>query len=137
MLGLIFGIIALRRIRRSGRPGRALAIAGIALSCLWSILVGTGVAQYLFGSAKRSPSGTVTAAGDIFLADVRVGDCVSSLPTGDVRILHVLPCHEPHAGEVYHIGSLPSGAYPGDDQVRAFAINECRMTLPRAETLVP
>ncbi len=137
ILGLIFGIIALRRIRRSGRPGRGLAIAGIALSCLWILLVGAGIAQYVFGSAKRSPSGAVTAAGDVFLSDLRIGDCVSSLPTGEVRILRVLPCHEPHAGEVYYITSLPSGSYPGDDQVRTFAVNECRRTLPKYVSAPP
>lgn len=41
LLGLVFGLVALRQIRRSpGETGRGLAIAGIVLSIVWVLLFG-------------------------------------------------------------------------------------------------
>src|SRR5438445_725672 len=84
VFGVVFGIIALRRIRRTGAHGRGLAIAGIVLSCSWIALIAVGAVLAAFGSAHRSSSGDLTVAGDVTLADLRVGDCVTSLPSGSV-----------------------------------------------------
>jgi Domain of unknown function (DUF4190) len=46
-LGLVFGIVALRQIARSGERGRGLAIAGIViggLALVYSVLVVVGLA---------------------------------------------------------------------------------------------
>src|SRR6516165_12599321 len=39
ILGIIFGIVALRRVRRTGQPGRGLAIAGLVLSAISLLIV--------------------------------------------------------------------------------------------------
>ncbi len=39
LLGVVFGHIALRQIRRSGAPGRGLAIAGLVLGYLWLAMI--------------------------------------------------------------------------------------------------
>ena len=38
--GIVLGILALGQIRRTGQRGRGLAIAGLALSALWLVLIG-------------------------------------------------------------------------------------------------
>lgn len=38
ILGIVFGSVALGRIRRTGQPGRGLAIAGIVLGSCWLAL---------------------------------------------------------------------------------------------------
>lgn len=137
ILGLVLGIIALRRIQRTGARGRGMAIAGIALSCFWILIFAIGAADAIFGSAKRSPGGVVRVAGDVALSDLRVGDCVSSLPTGTVVTVRVIPCSDSHAGEVYDIASLPAGPYPGDDQVRRLSVGECQAALARYVSAPP
>jgi hypothetical protein len=137
ILGLVFGVIALRRIRRTDARGRGMAIAGIVLSCFWILIIAAAVADTIFGSAERSPGGAVTVAGDVALSDLRVGDCVPSLPTGTVVVVRVVPCSDPHAGEVYNIASLPAGPYPGDDQVRRLSVGECQGALPRYVSAPP
>jgi hypothetical protein len=57
ILSINFGIMALRRIRRTGQPGRGLAITGLVFSAIW-LLIGTffvlGAGQ---GPAQPSASG--------------------------------------------------------------------------------
>jgi hypothetical protein len=48
ILSINFGIMALRRVRRTGQPGRGLAIAGLVLSTIW-LLIGT---FFVLGAAK-------------------------------------------------------------------------------------
>jgi hypothetical protein len=48
ILSINFGIMALRRVRRTGRPGRGLAITGLAFSAIW-LLIGT---FFLLGAHK-------------------------------------------------------------------------------------
>ncbi len=117
LLGLIFGVVALRRIRRRGGDGRGLAIAGIVLSCVWTVLIGVGAILVAMESADRSAAGAVTAPGDVSVLDLRVGDCVTSLPRGEVFTVGVTPCSNPHVGEVYEVASLPPGPWPGADEV--------------------
>ena len=69
LLAIIFGIVALGRIRRDGTGGRGLAIAGIVLGFLWPTVVialmlpaildgGSGVSQSSVHDAVRSAGGT-------------------------------------------------------------------------------
>jgi hypothetical protein len=69
LLAIIFGIVALGRIRRDGTGGRGLAIAGIVLGFLWpTVLIaaalpaildgGSSASQSSAGDAVRSPGGT-------------------------------------------------------------------------------
>lgn len=50
LLGLIFGVVGLTQIRRSGEGGRGLAIAGIVVSTLTLAFL---VAAFIFGSTHR------------------------------------------------------------------------------------
>lgn len=129
LLGIIFGIVSLRRIGKRGTRGRGLAIAGIVLSCLWILFIAAGIAVSVQSSAKRSPGG-ITVPGDVTTKDLRIGDCVRSLDTGTVVTIPVGPCSAPHVGEVYEVTSLPAGPWPGDDQVKRLAEGACLKALP-------
>lgn len=72
LLAIIFGIVALGRIRRDGTGGRGLAITGIVLGFLWpTVLIaaalpgildgGSSASQSSAGDAVRSAGGTSSA----------------------------------------------------------------------------
>ncbi len=50
ILGLIFGVVALRQVKRTGEGGRGLAIAGIVISALIFAFL---VAAFIFGSIRH------------------------------------------------------------------------------------
>jgi hypothetical protein len=64
ILSINFGIMALRRVRRTGQPGRGLAIAGLVFSTIWLLIVtffvlgaGKGPSQPSASGGPSSPSG--------------------------------------------------------------------------------
>jgi len=117
LLAVVFGIIALNRIKSSVGTigGRGLAIAGIILGAM-GILVGIGfwalVATDTVQEGFREGFNEATAFG---FEGIAVGDCVS-VPdaTGNVLGLNEEPCGLPHDGEVYLRGSLPGTEFPGE-----------------------
>ena len=128
-LGLILGLVALRRIKRSHQGGRRLAIAGVVISVL--VLVGAvaAVAAQSAGRADRSANGTITTSGTIAVTDLRVGDCIN-YPAGGVttvRSFDAVPCSRPHDAEAYTSGNLAlTGDWPGDAAVTSATENQCR-----------
>ncbi len=131
LLGIVFGAVALPRIRRSGQGGRGMAIAGLVLGSLWLVAIIAAVAIGVGRDASRSPAGAVTSAGTVSLEALRVGDCVATLPEGEsVLTVDVVPCTSPHAGEVYSTSQLGAGPYPGPGQVERLSLSRCRKDLP-------
>ena len=125
ILGIVFGIIALVRIRRSGRRGRGLAIAGIVLGSLWFVGVASAVAIGVANTVDRADDGVVVARGSVAATELRTGDCPTSLPDGTTRTLSVGPCTEPHVAEVFASFPISSGAYPGEAEVKRFGGGGC------------
>ena len=81
-------------------------------------VVGAAVA---LGGADASSSG-----GEVSAAKLTVGHCVDGLKeSDDVAGLPVLPCEQPHEGEVFAIVELPAGPYPGDEALGKQAQQEC------------
>jgi hypothetical protein len=130
VLGLPFGIIALRRINRRGSSGRGLAIAGIVLGSFWVVLIGLGALVGILGSAERSPEGDIVETGRVTFEDLRVGDCVAELPEGNSITVAIEPCPDPHAGEVYEVTTLPAGPWPGKNEVVRLSEGACAEALP-------
>ena len=125
VLGIVFGIVGLRRTSRSGRPGRGMAIGGIVLGSLW--LVGIIVAVVVSEAAgpDRDAAGAVVSDGDVSAFDLRLGDCAAELSVGDARTLRLVPCTQPHEGEVYAVFSLPGDDYPGETDTDRLAKGGC------------
>ncbi|MFD0267207.1 septum formation family protein [Streptomyces sp. NPDC127106] len=85
--------------------------------------------------SSRAVAGPV--AGD--LEDLRKGDCFSTVddltayPDKDAdkdgapasRSVRVMPCAQPHEGEVYGVFSLGSGPFPGKEKIASLVDEKC------------
>ncbi|MEV8098140.1 DUF4190 domain-containing protein [Kitasatospora sp. NPDC085879] len=112
-VGLVAGVVALVRVRRSKRGGQAFAVAGIALSALWAamfLVVDTGTSG---DDRVRTVSGY----------DLRAGDCFG-LQSADAFLAHevtAVPCARTHHGEAVgfaDLGVLIAGS-PADRERQA------------------
>jgi hypothetical protein len=78
--------------------------------------------------AKRGEDGRITSAGDLSVFDLVPGDCIvfdDSLEQA-METLPVVPCDEPHEGEVYALVELDDlDAYPGERELSDRAEMEC------------
>ena len=90
------------------------------------LVFGGGLAGLLF-NASRSSSGEITRSGDLTANDLRVGDCFDLKEPDAEEISDVTahPCTEAHEYEVFFIGTLAEGAYPGEDGLTAFVVDNC------------
>lgn len=130
LLGIGLGIGALARIRRSGRPGRGRAIAGIVLGSLWLVFIAFAVLVG-FDKPHRDRTGALTSSGTVSLSELRPGDCTPERTSGaHITSMHVVPCTRPHATEAFSTFTMPNGAYPGDDEVRRIVNERCQRELP-------
>jgi Domain of unknown function (DUF4190)/Septum formation len=138
LLGVIFGLVALRRIRRRNLRGRGLAIAGLVCSGAWAVLIGVLVVIGLSNDAERDASGVVREAGSVSVFDLRAGDCVNDLEESAAEYtVEATPCADPHDAEVISIIPLREGAYPGEDEVIAAADRDCGRDFEGTAALVP
>ena len=82
------------------------------------LVVGGGVAGLLF-NASRSSTGEITRSGDLTANDLRVGDCFDLKDPDAEEISDVTahPCTEAHEYEVFYVGTMAEGAYPGEDGI--------------------
>lgn len=93
----------------------------------------------LFGAvnaASRDDSGTITDAGTLHIADVRVGDCFDLTDGPDVEEvgeIRAIPCGEPHSFEAYFLTDLAAGSYPSRSALDAEIESAC---FPSFETYV-
>jgi len=126
LLGIIFGLVALRRIRQNHRKGRWMAIAGMLLGCCWLPIFVVGFVNAADGDAD----GVVTAGGTVTAQDLRSGDCLSSLPEGQITTVQVVPCRLPHRAEVFASFPLGGTRFPGEDEVDRFGAGGCLERLP-------
>ncbi|MFJ8039262.1 DUF4190 domain-containing protein [Kitasatospora sp. NPDC096147] len=121
-VGLGLGIAALRQIRRRPQRGRGLAVAGIVLSTCWG-LVTLALSPYVYEGFKEG-----LAAGDrVAVFDLKAGDCMKE-PTGDRQVrprFTLVPCSEPHHGEVFGVAHLPGADYPGTARLEQLSALEC------------
>ncbi len=118
-IGLITGIAGFARIRRTGRKGKGLAVAGLVLCVLWAAAIGAGAVTVLrSGSTADS---------------VKVGDCLGDVSEGEVGDLQTVPCDSPKStGKVYAVFKLDSGEWPGDDAVDKRAGDDCTSRYQKA-----
>ncbi len=135
LLSVIFGIVALRQIPRYGQKGKRLAVAGLVLSGLWLVLIVVGVVWAITSGAQRDVSGEITGGGDISLAEIEFGDCLTGLQEDDaVLSVAAVPCRQSHEGEVFAIFDLDAGRWEGVEAVASQAERGC---LERMEQKFP
>ena len=109
-------------------PSRA--ILGIVLAVVIGVAAIVGAAVALAGRGSSSD-----AAGEVSASKLAVGHCVDGLrESDDLTSLPVVPCGQPHEGEVFALVDLPAGPYPGDEDLKRSAQDEC---LRHFETYAP
>lgn len=88
---------------------------------LTALLMVTGCSN----DAERDDTGAVTAADEVSVEALRVGDCLETPADGVVTDLTAVPCGQAHDGEVYHSFELPDGDFPGTEQVQTAGEEGC------------
>jgi hypothetical protein len=128
ILGVIFGFIALSRIKRLGQRGRGLAIAGLVLSGVWIVIIILAVIGANVGKATRSSAGVITHSGRINVFSLSIGDCFDN-PAGaqTVNTVTAIPCNQPHNAQIYGKFKLTGSdlSYPGATAVAQAARSGC------------
>jgi Septum formation len=118
------GIGSLVGIRRTGRRGHGMAMAGLILSAAWVIVavaVGSvGVVTHGF----HKPVQVHYKEAAVF--KLQEGDCVNS---PNRQLVSVLPCSIPHEAEVFATFSLPAARWPGTSAIAAEASSGCASRL--------
>ncbi|MGH3858123.1 septum formation family protein [Actinokineospora sp.] len=118
-LSVIFGIVALVKIRKTGQSGKGLAIAGLALSGVWLLMI---VAGAVYGGKD----------GNVSVDRLHPGDCIKTLSESEtVYRMPVVPCTQPHQGEVYGEFDLSRGDYPGETAIETEAFTQCETLLEK------
>jgi hypothetical protein len=129
LLSAIFGVVALRRIKRLGQRGLGLAVAGLALSGAWIVLIVVALMVGYPGSATRSSTiGQITHSGSLSVFSLAVGDCFNN-PVGatSVASVTVIPCNQAHNAQIYAKVTLAGSdrSYPGTAVVTRLAAGAC------------
>jgi Domain of unknown function (DUF4190) len=132
LLSVIFGIVALQRIKRLGQRGRGLAIAGLAVSGTWIVAGILVLVLVHLSSATRSPTGEITHGGHLSVFSLSVGDCFDN-PPGATHLGSVaaIPCNQAHNAQVFAKFNLSGSilSYPGNAAVTRLATNGCNARL--------
>ncbi|WP_144125217.1 DUF4190 domain-containing protein [Catellatospora sichuanensis] len=128
LLGFIFGFVALSQIKKRNQSGKGMAVAGLVLSTIWSLVICGVIGLAIVAANDDSTTGTTSTTGgdDTSVYSLRIGDCLNDLNTEDeIEELPVVPCSEPHDGEVYAEFKLTETAYPGVDAIEKKADPRC------------
>ncbi|WP_415950235.1 DUF4190 domain-containing protein [Streptomyces sp. KLOTTS4A1] len=139
-LSVVFGIVALVQISRTGSRGKGLAIAGITIS---GVVISGVVALLLSGALNfrvwvQDGTGAPVRpdrpdVSRVHILTLREGDCFTpaELPGQNQERLadptaERKPCTASHRGEVYATFDLPDKqAYPGVEQINETASRTC------------
>lgn len=136
-LAIVFGIIALVQINKTGQRGRGFAIAGLVLTAVW-IALGVIGAVAGIANSPRDSSGEITSSGSESVTRLRAGDCVGGIEDGKrLTEISVSPCAQAHDGEVISQFDLPKGAFPGEPAVAKEAEIRCTGDIQRALATSP
>jgi Domain of unknown function (DUF4190)/Septum formation len=131
LLSVIFGIVALKKLRDRPQRGKGLAIAGLCLSGVW--LVGTAAVLVVVSvtAAQRSATtGQITNSGHLDVFSLHAGDCFQnpsgSQPDPGLAQVTAVPCASSHNAQVIARLPVPGSAYPGRAAFHAQALQGCR-----------
>lgn len=125
IVAVVLGIFALTQLQRRIQRGRGMAIAGLVLGSLWIVGWIAFVVAAVNDAPERDVSGAVTQQSEVFVDDLKAGDCFSGGKGDDVDLVTAIPCASPHESQVVTTFELPDGAYPGEDAVIDAAEQGC------------
>lgn len=128
--GLILGFLGLKAAKEGRANNRGIAIAGIVLNSAILVLAFTiAVIAIMLGGfpGLREQQAVAMSPSYVDITDIEVGDCVLE-PEGagdGIAGFFVVGCNVAHWGQVYYIGELPRGDYPGDEAALTAAEDAC------------
>lgn len=126
LLSVIFAIVALVQIKKTGQGGKGLAIAALSITGLWVAVLAVAVVLAALDEPKRDANGNVTTDGNVSVTSVKTGDCIKTLKeTGALFSLPVVPCSQAHEGEVAGEFTLAGTTYPGEAAIDSQALDKC------------
>jgi hypothetical protein len=134
LLSVIFGIIALGKIRQQPQRGKGLAIAGLCLSGAWVVGLVAVLVVIAQTASQRSPvTGQITKNGHLDVLSLRAGDCFQhpggTTPATSLTQVTAVSCTTPHNAQVIAMLPVSGSAYPGEPAFRALAVPGCQAAL--------
>jgi hypothetical protein len=120
----IFGLVALRQIKRSGDKGRGLAVAGVAVSSVLMLaLCAVGVvAAIAANDPNKGEAGNRKTTVDVLDdgVNLKIGDCFNVDQAGSDETLvnsqmKVVPCTTKHTEELFAQTKAAGSTFPGRD----------------------
>ncbi|MFF2775823.1 DUF4190 domain-containing protein [Streptomyces sp. NPDC058052] len=128
-LGLVLGIFALRQIKKREQGGKGLAVAGIALSSLSTLLVVLGLLTgQLQEAVKGFREGVREAASARSPMDLRTGECfLDDAEQGEYTLgVKVVDCSVPHDGEITGRFEVTGfDRWPGEKELEKLGEERC------------
>lgn len=131
------GIAALVSLRSSRLEGFGMAVAGVAIGTVETLLLVVAIAIGVGADDDPGPVYTPPAGGTYdpgppadpegelsYLDEVSAGDCFNDSPEDEAEVFTVA-CAKSHDGEVTAKVTLPAGRYPGDRGVEDLADASC------------
>lgn len=77
-------------------------------------------------SARRDDSGSLASAGNVSLAELRLGDCFNGGDEGEISDVDGVPCSEPHKYEVFALATYEGdGTFPPDSDLESIFFEVC------------
>jgi Domain of unknown function (DUF4190)/Septum formation len=115
ILAIVFGIVALVRIRGTDTRGRSMALIGIVLGVMW------------LGLTVLLMAVLIHAAGYSNVGQLQAGRCFDNTTPGQITTrVHVLSsCTQPHNGQVIGTFMLSGTGWPGQSAVARQSSQGC------------
>jgi hypothetical protein len=134
ILSVVFGVLALVRLRDRPQQGKGLAIAGLVISGTWlallALVIGLAAAN---GPQQTEAGGNGGGHGSVNVFDLRTGQCFHNPSAGEtlfgVTYVSVLPCTVPHNAQVFVQFRAAGTGYPGHTGLKQQADRGCRARL--------
>lgn len=133
VVSVVFGILALLRIRERPRRGKGFAIAGLVISCVWFLFFALFIALAVASSPQQSESlgsSPGSGRGSVSVFQLQPGQCFHNPAAGravfGVTQVSVVPCTVPHDAQVFAVFRAHGQAFPGQAGLRHQAATGCR-----------
>ncbi|MBT2481293.1 DUF4190 domain-containing protein [Streptomyces sp. ISL-94] len=130
-LGVVFGIVALVQIPNKRQRGKALAIAGLAVSVVMTgvLVLTAGRVATALGERFDRIGELTEAEGELTdMEDLLRGDCFN-VPGADMRdnrpLIYKIDCAEPHHGEVTLSEAVGLEGAPGSEEADRHTEDVC------------
>jgi Septum formation len=119
------GIAALVQINRTRQCGKVMAVSGLVMATVWTVigvLSAVGAATGMFSDSSTSLTGRIADAGS-----TTVGHCLAE-PSDVDSIATEIDCNKAHFAEVYRAQTLKGTRWPGYDKIDQSADDLCSTT---------